>query len=157
VTDYCREFTCGFYCRGNCGWDTDLKACITGGVTVEDEFTAGDCGGLGGDDDAAVGELDGDDDFVQLEESNMGASFQFDAKLIIIIAVGVAVIFLVVLSCVYCKQYNQAKQQQAAGPYGMQPTQYGMPSPQPQVYAGGNLNNSLSMSMGSPGSQSTRV
>ena len=153
VTDYCREFTCGFYCRGNCGWDEGTKACITGGVTVEEEFTAGDCGGLGGDEDDADAEGDGDDALVELEESNVGASIQFDAKLIIIIAVGVAVIFLVVLSCIYCRQYSQAKQQRAAGPYGVQATTYGYSSPQAM-----NLDNSqLSMSMGSPGSQSTRV
>lgn len=94
---------------------------------------------------------------MQLEESNVGAGIgiEFDAKLIIIIAVGVAVIFLVVLACIYCRQYSQAKQQQqqVGGPYGMQPTQYGMPSPQPMSLNGSQL----SMQLGSPGSQSTRV
>lgn len=118
-------------------------------MTTEEEFTSGDCGGFGTDDydPSAAG-----DDLVDssVESSDVTAGIKFDAKLIIIIAVGVAVIFLVILSCIYCRQYREVKDQ-SKNSMGLAPTQYGYPSPQPQSI---NLNNSQ-FSMGS--SQSTRV
>jgi hypothetical protein len=126
---------------------------MTGGVTTVDEKTAGDCEGVAADEDEEEGI------FIGVESKDQSASTggllkDFDPKLVIIIAVGVAVVFLVILAFCYCKQYRQVKQEAAQA--------YTIPAPENYMMAPQTaLNNSypsfeLSMNQ-SPGSQSTRV
>lgn len=158
--DYCKEFACGFTCRTPCGWDNDIGMCVTGGTTTTEEEAAGECNGVGEETDAPEEVTDGEGEFVNVESQDQSASSggllnDFDPKLVIIIAVGVAIMFLISLAFCYCKQYNEVKKEAAQA--------YSIPGPmdymmQPQSANTSWQSGSVQLSMhASPGAVSTRV
>jgi hypothetical protein len=123
TVDNCNIFICGYYCIGSCGWDSDIDKCFNvttkGDYTSEMEYIRGDCTSLQADDRTYDDDIVVNPDLSNTDSSASGSSGlfdRFDPKIVIIIAIGACIVFLVILTAVYLRKSNRAKRSHDMGP-----------------------------------------
>lgn len=121
----CLLTTCAIRCSPPCGWDSTLGGsgkCVGGATTTADEYGMGDCDGskdalvpgvtvtptFEPDRNASAPKAAIDDPTPASRDASAGNGAGSDAKTVVVIAIVVAIVFLVALGAIYMFQSNRA-------------------------------------------------